>query len=733
MQTHRSLALKAVSVLVVLSVWTIVSVSANPSPPVCLPNDVNNPECRTVSSAKEDDVCPVWESYADGWVLAGRSIQRHEAVVGLRPDVVIPWKRHSRRAFPLWGRHSYFYRNTNHSAISSINDDDLFVFAPGLHWPLECHKEHANVQVDYTSMLEKSVQAWYAAQNNKQTTTKDHPPMVQLNPPIVADRALAFGDPLFLPCIKEDEWPLVHTTTPYEEFPSIQTTRQMAEFSKCWDPYRLEIRAREQGTAAHEPTSTTPSPGNHQYGVYAGRSIPLGSMVTWGSFIAMHRTELRNPQDGTDELLLNYCYGHANTSLILLPLVPMANAVNHAPTSAEDDEQSTIPLANVRVEWDSSTGDPKEIFILPTTYLFQDNEMAVPLHVNYVALRDIKAGEELLLDYGPVWQEAWTKHMETFGNDRDFRHVIGLPDGMLPAAWLKNETIWRRAADADIGDKWLLPTLPAGQAQPVALQSGRTVSGQVDRVGFPNGLAESMAQWADSIGLTDIMKSFILGDASLPMDGEQRLRLNGGTWWMKRFPDFWRSDMHYISPDDVESNRQFMQALADAGFDTVLDAVARKDNLTSITVYYPSFIAVSHCTRAHMHDDSSEDGHYNVIFPVLQASVPGPELVLGDSERYIYVPYKYESDHGVVLGKKGLHGTAPCDYRATNEMRMVVSVYMLDSDDPATKQAVLKQWEDPPFPRVEDRPHFLDTHKHWRRSDPSKTLANPLVPAPLES
>jgi SET domain len=702
MKTRRSLAVTAASVMIV-SLWPIVAVSAaalDPSAPVCLAADKDSPDC---ARENDDNLCPVWESFGDGWILAGRSIRRLDAIVGLRPDVVIPWKRHSRRAFPLWGRHSYFFRNTNHSSTTLNIKDELFVFAPGLHWPLECHKQHANVKVDYDVIFENSVQAWYDAQ-----TTETAAPMVQLNPPIVADRAIAFGDPIFLPCTLNDEWPLGHTTVAYEDFPTIQSSRQMKAFSTCWDPFRLEVRSRVMESTTKDISG--------QYGVYTGRSIPRGSMVTWGSFIPMHRTELHNAQDGSDELLLNYCYGHANSSLLLLPLAPTANAMNHA----------AAPKANVRVQWDRSTVDPEKIFIAPTTKLFQNKEMTVTLNIVYVALRDIKPGEELLLDYGPDWQDAWTKHMETVGNDRDFRYVIGLPDDMLPPSWLAQETLLT-AADLDISDEWLLPTLSAAQVQPIALESGRAVSGQVDRVGLPDGLADSMARWADRIGLTEIMKSYVLGDASLPADGEQRLRLNGGTWWVKRFPDVWRSDMHYISPDDVESNSQFMQALADAGFDSVIEAVGRKDNLTSITVYYPSFIAVSHCTNSYMHEDSNEEGHYNIIFPVLQTSVPGPELVLGDEDKSIYVPYKYESDHAVVLGKNGLHGTAPCDYRASREMRMVVSVYMVDADLPETKQAVLDQWvgADPPFPRPEDRSEFLDTYKHWKRTDPSKSLSNP--------
>jgi hypothetical protein len=193
-------------------------------------------------------------------------------------------------------------------------------------------------------------------------------------------------------------------------------------------------------------------------------------------------------------------------------------------------------------------------------------------------------------------------------------------------------------------------------------------------------------------------------------------------------------DMHYISPDDFGSNQMFMNALADAGFDTVLNAVGQRDNLSSITVYYPSYIAVSHCTRSLMHHDSEEDGHYNVIFPVLQVNNSKPELIVGDEKSGLYAPYKYEPDHAVVLGKRGLHGTAPCDYRGTDSMRMVVSVYMVNADDIPTRNKVIKDWidADPPYPRLPDRENFVDNTKHWKRDDPTRNLRNPLQPKPNE-
>jgi hypothetical protein len=50
--------------------------------------------------------CPIW--MFDGWMLSSHPIQRHETV-GYQ-DLVLTWKQHSRRAFPLWG--IFMFHNT---------------------------------------------------------------------------------------------------------------------------------------------------------------------------------------------------------------------------------------------------------------------------------------------------------------------------------------------------------------------------------------------------------------------------------------------------------------------------------------------------------------------------------------------------------------------------------------------------------------------------------------------
>jgi hypothetical protein len=125
-----------------------------------------------------------------------------------------------------------------------------------------------------------------------------------------------------------------------------------------------------------------------------------------------------------------------------------------------------------------------------------------------------------------------------------------------------------------------------------------------------------------------------------------------------------------------------------------------------------------------MHSDSSFPGVFNLIFPVIQVDQSDPELVLGTDNLSLHVPYKYERDH---LGMDGMHGTAPCDYRGTGKIRMIVSVYMGDFTEDDIRAGVVDEWRDmnPPYPRIEDRDAYLRANIYWHVSDPTRTLKTP--------
>ncbi|KAL3926373.1 MAG: hypothetical protein SGBAC_013503, partial [Bacillariaceae sp.] len=100
------------------------------------------------------------------------------------------------------------------------------------------------------------------------------------------------------------------------------------------------------------------------------------------------------------QLLLNYCFGHEESTLLLCPYGLLTALINH---SSEN--------ANTRVVW-SDAMRHKEW--LNNTIDHFGEEYIAGLQLDFVALRDIEEGEEILIDYGEPWQNAWEEHKATF-------------------------------------------------------------------------------------------------------------------------------------------------------------------------------------------------------------------------------------------------------------------------------------------------------------------------------
>jgi len=93
---------------------------------------------------------------------------------------------------------------------------------------------------------------------------------------------------------------------------------------------------------------------------------------------------------------LNYAYRHPSSSAKFYPYAPHVNLINHNRTNP-----------NVAIQWSSN-----EYFEDCIYHLCQRND--AHFSWDYVALRDISIGEEIFLDYGKEWDEAWQKHLNNF-------------------------------------------------------------------------------------------------------------------------------------------------------------------------------------------------------------------------------------------------------------------------------------------------------------------------------
>ena len=198
----------------------------------------------------------------------------------------------------------------------------------------------------------------------------------------------------------------------------VRSMEWLQENGKCLD--NLEVR----------DNSTIAQAGS---GAFATRSLPKGSIVAPAPVVHLHRghLELYFPDLDDDEqfhwkglqLLQNYMYGHPSTSLLFFPYSPAVNLINHS------------PRPNVKLQWSDSVNN-KDWFHRSTDDLIANENDHAGLLMELVALRDIEPGEEVFLDYGRDWQEAWEHHVsswrkpldsKTHGPVEPYKHETKLP------------------------------------------------------------------------------------------------------------------------------------------------------------------------------------------------------------------------------------------------------------------------------------------------------------------
>jgi len=142
-------------------------------------------------------------------------------------------------------------------------------------------------------------------------------------------------------------------------------------------------------------------------GVFARRDFKKGEIITSSPLIHIRRDSLRileideknDVHELGQQLLLNYCYSHHESSVLLYPYAPMTNLINHS--SRED--------SNIRIQW-SNLPSHKESWVKESSNFIHTKEDS-GLIIDYVATTDILEGEEVLLNYGSRWQDAWEKHI----------------------------------------------------------------------------------------------------------------------------------------------------------------------------------------------------------------------------------------------------------------------------------------------------------------------------------
>ena len=147
-------------------------------------------------------------------------------------------------------------------------------------------------------------------------------------------------------------------------------------------------------------------------GAAANRWISRGAVVAPVPLVHIPDREVLNMYGGEDgtpkserkllghQMLLNYCYGHPETTVLLCPFGHATSLVNHDKS-----------LANVRLRWaDPSKGLHHPEYLQKSVVGLTVQKTPV-LAFEMVAKRDIEEGEEIYMDYGDAWQAAWDVHV----------------------------------------------------------------------------------------------------------------------------------------------------------------------------------------------------------------------------------------------------------------------------------------------------------------------------------
>ena len=105
------------------------------------------------------------------------------------------------------------------------------------------------------------------------------------------------------------------------------------------------------------------------------------------------------------QLLLNYCFGTKESNVLLLPLGPGVNFINHSREKTN---------AYIRWSYDNVlTTYPNYLQTLSVHELLDEVTLnpESQLVLEIVAMKDIQAGDEIFLDYGDDWVNAWEEHV----------------------------------------------------------------------------------------------------------------------------------------------------------------------------------------------------------------------------------------------------------------------------------------------------------------------------------
>jgi hypothetical protein len=206
------------------------------------------------------------------------------------------------------------------------------------------------------------------------------------------------------------------------------------------------------------------------YGLFAAKKFLAGELITVSPVLPVPMSIVSESIDAS--VWMNYVLTAVNASIGLHPL-GYIGMINHGPSYHD-----TYPhIANIQLQWfdwqvyaGKDCGIDSIHSILSSTSQHEVLSCRFTLDIAAYAIRDIEVDEELLMDYGIEWVEAWNYWVQALkdyeantatqsSSDNDdnanqeakkedegwkirpsFRHPIMLPPGFLPENWLETSS-----------------------------------------------------------------------------------------------------------------------------------------------------------------------------------------------------------------------------------------------------------------------------------------------------
>lgn len=188
-------------------------------------------------------------------------------------------------------------------------------------------------------------------------------------------------------------------------------------------------------------------------GAFATRRIPEGGLVSPAPLIHVgdidnfvmftehvynDKNELVPERQGnyTWQVLLNYCFGHQHSTLILCPYGLLSSLINHSKDNY-----------NTKIQW-SASHRMRHPHWLNQSLDEWTYEYHTGLQLDFVATRDINKEEEILIDYGTLWQAAWDNHASQFQHEK-YRSSLYMPSYELNQLLQNENYVLRTESDRE--------------------------------------------------------------------------------------------------------------------------------------------------------------------------------------------------------------------------------------------------------------------------------------------